>query len=806
MSHLVCLALLLPLFFFGCGSGSDGAAGAPGQDGQDGVSATAAANPESCVICHSGAGDAHQAAYDQYTDTSTLNASIVSVTSVDNGTAGFFNVTMVFDVTQNGAAYVDTGKDSSGNGFPTLDQETFYAVAYNNATRQFPMSIAFDRKTITHIANGQYSIIAKGSTFAPEQDNAAVYLYVVKGKLATEGMQLYSDVFNLGQGFGNVGTYVSAANVAGCEKCHGTPYMKHGYRAAAVSGLQDFVACKTCHYDTRNGGHQSWQLLVDNPKRYAELYELAKAAAAIKDSDHDSVEDNMTAAEKTNKYAYKANVMNDVHMSHAMEFAYPQSMSNCVTCHEGKLDAILTDANFTVATCKSCHPVTGGTDTGKVVVSSSGVTSTVYADNTVGLALSTILPPAIHGNMDLNTVQCTLCHAAGTGMPVFRDIHTGYEKTTYTATGQKYSSAFTVTIDNASFANNKLTFGFHATESPDLAGLAVTDIVPTVLVGLYGWDTKDYIVGPHVNHADGKRNLEAAVGTGTAHPRITTLSAAGGSWTVEADLSTWADKITNGTVKRVEIAVMPRLQADVVKWKNGTAKETLAINAPSRTFDLAANAFNDGFYKSIVKVAQGCNNCHEALGTTFHSGDRGGSIVVCRLCHTTQSGGSHLEMQSRSIDSYVHAIHSFQVFDIGDIDFTDPVEAMKYEHHIESTYPNFTIKNCKSCHEAGKFNVPDQSKSLPGLLSAADNTSAVGWNRNIGYVPSYFTGPASRACGGCHRAAAIKEDDASMIAAFNSHVRTNGCLVEYDAATTVLDTLIKEYMEYYSDGINLATP
>ncbi len=51
--------------------------------------------------------------------------------------------------------------------------------------------------------------------------------------------------------------------------------------------------------------------------------------------------------------------MNDVHMSHAMEFPYPQSMANCVTCHEGKLDTVLADANFTVATCKSCHPVTG---------------------------------------------------------------------------------------------------------------------------------------------------------------------------------------------------------------------------------------------------------------------------------------------------------------------------------------------------------------------------------------------------------------------------------------------------------------
>jgi OmcA/MtrC family decaheme c-type cytochrome len=492
-----------------------------------------------------------------------------------------------------------------------------------------------------------------------------------------------------------------------------------------------------------------------------------------------------------------------------MEFPYPQSMANCVTCHEGKLDMILTDANFKVATCKSCHPVTGGTDTGKLVVSSSGATSTVYADNTVGLALSTILPAAIHGSMDLNTVQCNLCHAAGTGISVFRDIHSGYEKTTYTATGVKYSSAFTVTIDNASFANNELTFGFHATENPDLPGLAVTNIVPTVMVGLYGWDTKDYIVGPHeksidddldgtVGDTQDSRNLEAAVGS--VHPRITTVSAAGGSWTVKADLSAWADTIADGTVKRVEIAVMPRLQADVIKWKNGTAKETLAINAPSRTFDLGTNAFVNNYYQgtgAIVNVAAGCNNCHEALGTTFHTADRGGNIVVCRLCHITKSGGSHLEMQSRSIDSYAHAIHSFQAFDIADIDFTDPVEAMKYDHHIEHTYPNFTIKNCKSCHVEGKFNVPDQSKSLSGLLSAAD-PSPDGWNRNIGAVPYYFTGPASRACGGCHRAAAIKEDDPVALAAFNSHTRTNGCLIEYatQPTTAVVEEVIMEYMEY----------
>ncbi len=275
------------------------------------------------------------------------------------------------------------------------------------------------------------------------------------------------------------------------------------------------------------------------------------------------------------------------------------------------------------------------------------------------------------------------------------------------------------------------------------------------------------------------RTLEAEVGE--EHPRITTVSAADGKWEVTADLSAWADLIADGTVKRVEIAVMPTL-VDA----NGV---TLALNAPSRTFDLGANAFADDFYSPIVKVADGCNNCHDALATTFHTPDRGGNVVVCRMCHITKSGGSHLEMQSRSIDSYVHAIHSGQAFDIGDIDFADPVQALHYEHHIEFPYPTHGITNCESCHEADAYNVPDQTKSLPGLLSASSELS--GRDRKIGTIPSVVTGPASRACGGCHRATLINEDAAGELVPFNQHTKQGGYLIDArkDASDILMDVI-----------------
>jgi OmcA/MtrC family decaheme c-type cytochrome len=561
--------------------------------------------------------------------------------------------------------------------------------------------------------------------------------------------------------------YVSAANNAGCEKCHTDPYLKHGYIYGQVDNdpATDFYTCKACHLDNGEGGHFEWQLLVDDP---------ALAAAYL------AGEVELTEEQQA-QYAYETSLMNDVHMSHAMEFPYPQSMANCVTCHEGKLDTVLSDANFNVQTCKSCHPVTGSEEHG-----------------TAELALSTILPPAIHGTMDLNTVDCLTCHGEGAAAASFSQIHTGYDQAIYTADGLRYSDAITVTVDSASFDGSMLDIQFSAAQDPGLDAIDAENIVPTVMVGLYGWDTKDYIIGPHErlfdDNGDGEissssgdsRALE--YGVGEEHPRFTTVSAAGGSWEVAADLSAWADLISDGTVKRVEIAVIPTLM--------DANEVTLALDAPSRTFDLGANGFVDDFYGPIVRVEDGCETCHDALATNYHSPDRGGNIVVCRLCHITKSGGSHLEMQSRSIDSYVHAIHAGQAFDIGDIDFADPVAAMHYEHHIEFPYPTHGATNCESCHIAGTNNVPDQSASLPGLLSASDPTT--GWDRNIGEVPESVTGPASRACGGCHRAELINEDAAGELAIFNQHTTQGGYLVDggEDSGVT-LATIIDEIMAIF---------
>ena len=96
----------------------------------------------------------------------------------------------------------------------------------------------------------------------------------------------------------------------------------------------------------------------------------------------------------------------------------------------------------------------------------------------------------------------------------------------------------------------------------------------------------------------------------------------------------------------------------------------------------------------------------------------------------------------------------------------------------------------------GTNDVPDQTKSLPGALSASD--SVEGWDRNIGDVPLYITGPAARACGGCHRAELINEDDASGLASFNQHTKQGGYLIEgVDDYTITLGEVIKEVMAIF---------
>jgi OmcA/MtrC family decaheme c-type cytochrome len=788
-------------------AGSQGPAGAPGANGKD---FTATAELESCAVCHRDAGTDHQALYNSFADgidrtKTAFSASIVSVDTAAGTNAGTFKSTVTFKLNKAGATTCVIPS--------ALKQKTMYFVAYDASVKKFPtpsykqtadvdpdgtvggqntesINFSYGSMTLKDPVTCTFTMVKDNLPTDPAaQANAFVYGYfgdtaldIPANSNADRHYVLMDNMISVAKVVSGAIDYQSTANVKGCEKCHGKPYSKHGYRQATVAGLNDFVACKACHTDFRRGTDAGWYVLADDVAAYAANDKAVTPAQAL-------------------RYAYTANIMNDTHNSHAFEFAYPQSMANCITCHEstttaGAMNAnVLTDANFTLTTCKSCHPVTavGGADPKRAP------------------ALKTLLTAApldqIH-TMDLYTFtgDCNLCHRAGGVAKTFAQMHSGYNKAIYAdSAGAKFATAIQAKVDSASFdaASNKLTVAFSAT------GAAAQALVkPTVVVSLYGYDTKDFIVSGHGSQPDGKRNLEWTEASSSNGPRLTvspaTATAGNASWTATADLSTWASMLSDGSVKRLEIGILPVVGLDQTKAVNtdatkGALNPYIAVTGVTKTFDLVAKALvtdDTKVYGKAIVDTNKCNACHAALGTTFHNPSYGSAgVVACRLCHVPVSGSSHFEMQSRSIDSFVHAIHSFQYMDVKGVDFANKAATLEYNDHIDSEYPNFTTLNCESCHNPGTYSVPDQSRSLPGLLSA----SAVLKNRDraIGTVPSVVTGPGSRACGSCHRSAMINEDKAGDLASFDAHTATFGTRLPADTAGTVLNDAIAKIMAIF---------
>ena len=347
-------------------AGPAGPEGPAGPAGPAGASAEVGFQLETCGICHPDAGEKHQASYDELYQDGVIEVSDITYRFTPNP-----DTTIVsFKMTRNGAPI---------NGASVNNLNIYFAAwtgtAFEGAGRlSLKGKLTYDPgKGVTTSTLVELDPAATGYVDYSNVGNVdgiiVVYGYNEQvGSLPARIRQVkypYAAFMETGKGT----DYISAANNDGCEKCHSEPYLKHGNIYGQIGGDPgtDFYACKVCHLDNGDGGHLEWQLLVDDP---------ALAAVYFKD-------DTVLSDEQTAQYAYKTTLMNDVHMSHAMEFPYPQSMSNCVTCHEGKLDVILSDANMTAATCKSCHAVNGA------VAEAAEGEDPVY--DTTELALNTII-------------------------------------------------------------------------------------------------------------------------------------------------------------------------------------------------------------------------------------------------------------------------------------------------------------------------------------------------------------------------------------------------------------------------------
>ena len=813
--------------------GLDGADGADGSGVSPGEAAVAAAKAESCSTCHTGAGEAHQSIYDTYVAgidpaTSAFDMTFTSFTTVPGTVAGTFDATLNVTILKNGLAFED---------YALLDEAYFAVVNYDGPNQDYSEG----RQTLGNVTQptpGNYVLTATGLTFDPTV-SGQVYGYIAQTPLLEhEGsaggelppgthVHLYENVANAALAFGDAqagsaNAYVSAANVTGCQKCHGAPYAKHGFRLAEVGGLEDFSACKTCHYSGRNGFLADLQYMVDRPFDWA------------------------TGVDDGGIYTYEGSIMNDTHMSHAMEFPYPQSMQNCATCHEGKIDTILADDKFTRETCLSCHPVEGvdawpktfDANGDEILDNGRSVPGKYYQANRAP-ALDYLWFIAGVDSFDFHARDsaqtCQSCHGVrppevptGTGFASqFTAFHTGYDVNITDENGVRFADAYSVSIDSAAYDSTTglITVEFSATDPA---------IVPELYVSFYGWNTKNFIVDGHFRDTNtevcgGRRPgcqmeyvPESRSGSVDPNPIFTEDAASNPTdgYKVTVDPSQWLltktptvpEMIADGTITRVELMVAPELNLSDLATPGPDLD--VVLEGKSMTLNLVTNAVEDDYFKgsaAAVDTAK-CNVCHDALASSFHSesGRGGDGIQICKNCHNVTYPGGHLEMASRSIDNYVHAIHSFQDFDVED-SFNedgqaafDPVFAARYDQHINHVFPNFTIRNCEACHvEAGAsdgaggtypvvYNVPDASKSMPSVLSKSwnpltwyeiDPTTQLAvekaTGRNIsGSIPEFVTGAASRACGGCHRARFINRDLAGDLAGWNAHTEAFGTYVE----------------------------
>ena len=793
---------ILAFAFSGC-EGDTGPAGATGPQGPEGPEgpqgdqgegtdavekALANANVESCNVCHGGAGGYHQAAYDEAFSSDFL-LTIDTVTSV--GLAAPYTLTINFSIDYMNAPFIAD---------PTIADEwvtkLFFAISHWDATAEAFQLVGnpFDEVAgitgpITNNNEGTYTLTASVDYDINSWDSGGIVGKLGDGDITaswpdapTSHFNVYDDLSHdaINVGAGPLGAaYTSLANVEGCEACHGKPYRKHGNYEASVAGAPDFTYCKSCHYDDRAGGHEDWQWMVDDPAAWAAF-------------DAPGVPPELEAT-----YAYNANVMNVTHMSHAMEFPYPMSMSSCVTCHEGNLTAILDDSSFAPETCKSCHPVNGVNAWPEGDV--TGDAGDYYQANRAP-ALEYLWTEAgvdsFH-NGDLTT--CTQCHGTD-GISSFSDHHTGYDKTVYDATGTTYTALAGVAIDDITISGDLITVDFSSLD---------TTVNPTLAISFYGWDSKHHIVPAHERDSnDACVSSRGTVGCniewepGSTKPFFTEDPASiPGDWRVTFDMTGFrpykTDTIPNliaaGVIKMAEITIIPELEVGGVD---------VNVDAVSTAFELGTSVIDDNYFagtEATVDIAK-CDGCHENTGVLIHRGGGryGDSMQACKVCHNPTFDGGHLEMQSRSIDSYVHAIHAFQAFDEDDVynfedpaTAPDPVEVKRNEMHKTHTFPNFTSLSCEGCHLAGTYEVPNQALSMPGVQSPSWDFDDPD-HRLIGTVPDMVQGAASRACGSCHRAAFIKADAAGDLAAFDAHTAAFGTFVENTPKDNNADDLDEE--------------
>jgi len=732
---LAILAMFLPVLFMGC-AGDDGAQGLQGIEGPQGGTgppgsdATTAANPESCAVCHGNVAATHAA---------TGVASISNVASALDGDTGILEIT--FNLKVDG---VNNDAYTVRRAYVNWDNQALATDPNYPGARS-----TFQRDSLSTTAD--VSLAASAGNYT---------VTVVAGKVIDDATYL----FQLTNAAGDSRPVVVATNGTrhlrdlvsndGCKKCHGETVFRGGSHYASAG--ED---CQICH-----------------TRAARSYYNAFKDAAGNWDT--------------TTYTGWGGNLpiyVHGVHNSHNMpagvayfhgeewSVGYPSDMRNCVSCHvtTDQLSAAV-EAPVSRYLCFSCHQSWDGfvDHDGNALIAAGNFHRTLAAD-----------------------ADCMACHGLSTSMDEAGDFHSSFESTDahYNSFYRGKDISFE-NPDNISFqvtgvtkTGDNVTFTWTASKN----GVAVDPCNTNIDSGPVFSGSN---VGAYLSYAIGDDWVNDGVGTSPGQPlgarnlfsSLTTTCASNVATTTGLTISSAA-----AAAEKVVLAIGGKAKAKHAATGNGYF---VRFPSPTYAFNMADGSAATA-RRNIVDNAK-CTGCH--AGTMYqHGGDRIDNVQLCVICHNPSSNDKNNRLtryqivnadgsvntnatyDGKTAESYdlrymLHAIHgvgfsettwviyrSRGVYAFATEDMAKPTgwptdgmtiygstNGSTIAHNWTVIHYPQPVNDCLACHNAGTYEVPDQTKAV--ALTVDAGTSWADQSDDISI------GPAAAACTSCHNSAPVR--------------------------------------------------
>jgi len=738
---LFLLILAFSCMFILAGCGDDGSDGAPGSDAdasamiaalqaqldaglitiaqyeeaiaalQSQANSGKIAQVESCAVCHNDVAEIHK-------QEASIAISGVSATDNGDGTAS-----LDFTLSYDGKPVTDitTGTVLSTKYVYYKDATLNTATAGTATTKRgFSRYNTGITATVTNNGNGSYSVAFAGLNTIPNftVGTTPARLFISGSSAVAGGFTLTGDTNG-----GVQGIYIDSA---ACARCHTEVFESTHHGAYNPQGDQ----CLVCHSRV---GHESTT---------EEGHRLTNYVHGIHNSE------NMTGG----KFYRTA--------TSVFEVGFPTNVSDCEVCHGTHVAEVTANSQMNLTLCKSCHR------------SEKAVWDTTDANYSAGIddVWAAIPMPndvirSIHVNMDEDTT-CVSSSCHGSAGKDLAEIHSGKSKARelgkdiYYFTPETSVAAGVLTVTWGAYQDMNGNGTYEAGTDKMLNVTNATDTTKPLFMQTYSQRIVDGVI-----KSDGARILVGYYAHGTkdvanyegltATNMKTTDATATGYTTVNSDGKAVTKVKLSSTLMAQYEATEGIVAVIGIPWVGG---ENAIVESVTKEFKLSDGTDLATPRTAVANDAK-CDQCHNTIAIHLnedasegHGHTAIGAVDACRICHVPSAAAGHYPQQSRSIDSYVHAIHE-----------GEPTFASYGSHTIE--YPKSTA-DCEACHDAGTYEVPDQTKSLGGLVSGSEGANTT--------ANQFITGPAAVACGGCHRAYPVITGNASSLASFNSHTKAFG--------------------------------